>query len=239
MDHERKRVIRSFFIPVIFILVLWLVKAFEVLTNINLGVYGLRPLHWSGLPGIFTFPLLHANYSHLFANTLPLVILGSLLFYFYQEIAWKVVLLTYFISGLWLWFFADSNSLHIGASGVVYGLASFLFTSGILRRDTRLMAITLLVAFLYGGIIWGLFPQFYPKEKISWEGHLTGLLAGVILAIYFRKEGPQKPKYLWEEDEDEEEDQPDYYTSDHTYPDDPADPTKDRRGPTIRYHNES
>ncbi|MBC8316118.1 MAG: rhomboid family intramembrane serine protease [Bacteroidetes bacterium] len=226
MDKERNRLIRSFIFPIIFILAIWLVKVIEVAFDIPFGPYGLRPLHWVGLPGILTMPLIHSGWNHLFANTIPLFILSAFLFYSYREIAWKVLIFIYLLSGLWVWFLGQFESVHIGASGVVYGLAAFLFTSGIIRRDTRLMAITLIVAFLYGGLIWGVFPQFFPQEKISWEGHLMGLLAGTILAIYFRKIGPQRPHFEWEDEENDD----DPYSGYH--PDDPKAP----KPPDVNYH---
>ncbi len=229
MDKERNRLIRSLIFPIIFILAIWLVKVIEVAFDISFSPYGLRPLHWVGLPGILTMPLIHSGWNHLFANTIPLFILSAFLFYSYREIAWKVLIFVYLLSGLWVWFLGQLDSVHIGASGVVYGLAAFLFTSGIIRRDTRLMAITLIVAFLYGGLIWGVFPQFFPQEKISWEGHLTGLLAGTILAIYFRKIGPQRPHFEWEDEEDDD----DPYSGYH--PDDPKAP----KPPNIYYSHKS
>ncbi|MFH1297743.1 MAG: rhomboid family intramembrane serine protease [Bacteroidota bacterium] len=229
MDSERNKLIRSLFFPAIFVVLIWLVKSVEVIFNTSFAVYGLHPMQWKGIPGILTMPLVHSGWNHLFANSVPLFILAAFLFYSYREIAWKVLILIYVVSGLWVWFLGVPGSVHIGASGVVYGLAAFLFTSGIIRRDTKLMAITLLVAFLYGGLIWGIFPQFFPRERISWEGHLMGLLAGTILAIYFRKVGPQRPRYDWEE-EDSDEDDDDPYSGYH--PDDPKAP----KPPDIRYH---
>ncbi|MFH1160460.1 MAG: rhomboid family intramembrane serine protease [bacterium] len=213
MEAEKGKLIRSLFFPVIFIFIIWAVKVVEIILNTSFADYGLHPLQWKGLWGILTFPLIHSGWNHLFANTVPLFILSAFLFYSYREIAWKVLILIYLVSGLWIWVFAGYGSVHIGASGVVYGLAAFLFISGILRRDTSLMAVTLLVVFLYGGLIWGIFPQLFPKERISWEGHLMGLLAGTVLAFYFRKAGPQRAKYDWEEEEDED---PDPYSDDQS-----------------------
>lgn len=197
------RFIRSFFYPFIFLLILWLIKAVELIFSLNLSEYGLYPLQAKGLPGILTAPFLHADLSHLFANSIPLLILGALLFYFYKDIAWPVLILLYLITGIWVWTFARGGSVHIGASGIIYGLASFLFFSGIIRREARLMVITLLVTFLYGGLIWGIFPQFFPVQRISWESHLMGLLAGLVLAFYFRKSGPQRKIYEWEDEDDD------------------------------------
>jgi len=208
LENEKIRFVRSFFYPALLVIILWLVKAVELLFSVSFSEYGLYPLQLKGIPGIFISPFLHADLAHLFANSLPLLLLGALLFYFYKEISWSVLLLLYLATGLWVWTFARGNAVHIGASGVIYGLAAFLFFSGIIRRETRLMVITLLVTFLYGGLIWGIFPQFFPNKPISWESHLMGLLAGLILALYFRKSGPQRKVYEWDE-EDEEDDQTD------------------------------
>jgi len=196
-------------VPCLFVLILWLVKAVDLIFRLDLNQYGLYPLQTKGLPGIITAPFLHADVSHLFANTIPLLILASLLFYFYREIAWWIIILLWIITGAWVWVFARGVEAHIGASGIIYGLASFLFFSGIIRRETGLMVITLLVTFLYGGLIWGIFPHFFPKQNISCESHLMGLLAGLILAIYYRKSGPQRKTYEWENEEDEVNDQVD------------------------------
>jgi membrane associated rhomboid family serine protease len=214
LEAEKIRFIRSFFYPFIFLLILWLIKSIELIFSLNFSEYGLYPLQAKGLPGILTAPFLHADLSHLFANSIPLLILGALLFYFYRDIAWPVLLLLYLITGIWVWTFARGGAAHIGASGIIYGLASFLFFSGIIRRETRLMVITLLVTFLYGGLIWGIFPQFFPVQRISWESHLMGLLAGLVLAIYFRKKGPQRKIYEWDDDEgnDNETNDPDEYS---------------------------
>ena len=201
---EQKRFYQSMIVPLAFILLLWLIKAADVIWDMGMNEYGLYPLKAKVLFGIITSPLLHAGFSHLFANTVPLFVLGSLLFYFYKPLAWQVFFLTWLITGIWVWVFARGNAPHIGASGIIYGLASFLFLSGILRREQKLMIITLLVTFLYGSLLWGFFPQLFPKEHISWESHLMGFISGVILAVYYRKSGPQKRVYVWNEEEEEE-----------------------------------
>jgi membrane associated rhomboid family serine protease len=220
MNEDRRKIALSLIFPAIFVVVIWLVKLVEIIFKVDLGVYGLQPLHAIGLIGIITAPLLHVSFSHLFANSIPLFILSGLLFYFYRVIAWRIFILIWLLTGLWVWFLAREDSIHIGASGIVYGLAAFLFFSGIIRRDAKLMAITLLIAFLYGGMVWGVFPQFFPRERISWESHLMGLLAGLILAIYYRKAGPQRMIFEWEEEDDGPEDE---------NPQNPEDP------PEIRY----
>ncbi|HPS61792.1 MAG TPA: rhomboid family intramembrane serine protease [Bacteroidales bacterium] len=203
LDQERRRIFRSVTYPVILVLILWVIHGADLVFDLNLNEYGLYPLEVKGLPGILTSPFLHADLAHLSANSIPLLVLGSFLFYFYREIAWRTLFLLYLITGAWVWVFARGGTAHIGASGVIYGMASFLFFSGMIRRETGLLVITMLVAFLYGGLIWGLFPQLFPNQPISWESHLMGLLAGVVLAVYYRKDGPQRKKYEWEDEEDD------------------------------------
>jgi len=191
--------------PFAFVLLLWVVKTADVVWDMGLNDYGLYPLKAKGLLGIITAPLLHSGFSHLFANTVPLLVLGTLLFYFYRSLAWNVFFLTWLMTGFWVWVFARGNAAHIGASGIIYGLASFLIFSGIIRRDQRLMIITLLVIFLYGSLIWGVFPQFFPREHISWESHFMGFMSGIILAFWFRKSGPQRKVYEWDDEPGDED----------------------------------
>lgn len=207
MNSEKRKILKSLVPPLLFILLLWLIKLGEHLTHSELTVLGIYPRHLSGLPGIISSPLIHKDFEHLFANSIPLFVLGASLFYFYREIAVKVFLFILLITGMSVWIGAR-EAYHIGASGVVYGLAAFLFASGILRREPRLLAITLLVTFLYGSLVWGIFPDFFPEKNISYEGHFWGLVSGLLLAFYFRKEGPQRKVYDWETEEtpDEEND---------------------------------
>lgn len=198
----RKKMFLSMIIPGIFVTLMWLVKIAEVLFEIDLSGFGINPLALKGLPGIIFSPLIHGDFNHLFNNSLPLFFLATALFYFYSEVALKVFLWTYFLTGLLVWL-AGREAWHIGASGLVYGLASFLFFSGILRRHFRLIALSLLIVFLYGSMVWGLFPGVY--KNVSWESHMLGFFSGVFLSLWYRKEGPQQTIYEWLE-EDEEED---------------------------------
>lgn len=170
----------------------------------NFTKLGVLPRDSSGLLGIITSVFIHGNLSHIVSNTLPILILGMMLFYFYKKIALPVFLWIWIISGLWLWLGGRNNvnypTYHIGASTLVYGLAGFLFFSGLFRRHLRLMVVSALVVFLYGGIVWGVFPI---KEEISWEGHLFGMIAGILVAFNYRKEGPQKRVYQWEDEDDD------------------------------------
>ena len=203
-DEEKIRFYRSLFYPTLFLVLLWLIKGADIVFDLGLNNYGLYPLEVKGLIGILTSPLLHADLAHLSANSIPLFILAAFLFYFYKDIAWMILGLLYLITGIWVWVFARGGAAHIGASGIIYGLASFIFFSGIIRKETGLMVITMLVAFLYGGLIWGIFPQLFPNQPISWESHLMGLLAGLVLAIYFRKQGPQRKSWDWGDEEEDD-----------------------------------
>lgn len=207
---EKSLLIRSAFIPFAFLLGLWLIKLIEVFFGISLVNYGLYPLDVKGLRGILFAPLIHGGWEHLMNNSIPAFVLSWGLFYFYRAIFSRVFLLVYFLHGFWLWFFGR-HAYHIGASGIVYGLGAFLFVSGLIRRNTHLLAISLLVAFLYGSMVWGIFPL---EETVSWEAHLTGTLAGIFLAFFYKDYGPPANFGQWKEqphDEDEPDDEYDYW----------------------------
>jgi len=191
---------------------MWAVFLIEFELDANFAQYGLKPRTLSGLKGIFTIPFIHGSWSHLLNNSFPMLVLGWALFHFYRSIAVKSLIGIALLSGIWLWI-SGRPSFHIGASGVVYGLAFFLFVSGWLRREKRVAALSLLVAFLYGGLWWGVLPV---DPKISWEGHFWGALAGIALAILYRKQGPQKPVYQWELDENEDDTDIDWDTEKET-----------------------
>jgi membrane associated rhomboid family serine protease len=197
----RKKFLLSLIIPGTFVFLMWLVKIIEVLFEIDLSGLGIYPLSIKGVPGIIFSPFIHGDFTHLFNNSLPLLLLSVALFYFYSEIALKVFTWTYFLTGVLVWF-GGRAAWHIGASGLVYGLASFLFFSGIIRRYFRLIALSLLVVFLYGEMVWGLFPGVY--KNVSWESHMLGFFSGIVLAVWYRKEGPQRPVYKWMDEEEEE-----------------------------------
>jgi len=200
MDKELNKFKRSLIIPISFILFLWAIKLFEVISGISFVQLGLFPHKISGLIGIITAPLIHANFNHLISNSIPVLLLSGGLIYFYPKSAFRVMGMVYIIPGIFVWFFARP-AYHIGASGLIYGFVSFLFFSGLIRRDNRSIALALIVTFLYGGIIWGVLPI---DREISWEYHLFGALTGVFCAFIFRKLDPAI-KYEWEEDDYEED----------------------------------
>ncbi len=183
-------------VPLYLVLFIWLVFWYEVKFGYNFNTYGIHPRHWLGLRGVFLSPFIHGDVKHLYHNSAPLFVLMFSLFYFYREIAWRVLLYGALLTGLLTWMIGR-NSYHIGASGIIYMLFSFIFLSGVLRKNYKLVAVSLMVIFLYGSMVWYVLPV---KESISWEGHLSGLLIGIAFAIYYRNEGPQKFKYDWEKD---------------------------------------
>jgi membrane associated rhomboid family serine protease len=163
---------------------------------------GIHPRHIDGLLGILTSPLVHANINHLIDNTIPLFLLTLATFYFYHDVAFTVLLTGWFLTGFWVWIGARPDAWHVGASGIIYCLASFLFFSGMIRKHPPLLAISLLVTFLYGGMVWGILPV---QTDISWESHLYGAMAGLLLAFIYRGQNPHQEEEGEEEEEEEEE----------------------------------
>lgn len=204
-NYLLKQIYSSVFYPFLFVVLMWLVFWFQNSTQFNFLKLGVLPRNPESLTGIITSVFIHADLNHIASNTLPLLVLGMMLFYFYKKIAKPVFLWVWLISGLWLWVGGRNNAnypiYHVGASTLIYGLAGFLFFSGLFRRHIQLMVVSALVVFLYGGIVWGIFPV---KEGISWEGHLFGVIAGILVAFNYRKEGPQRKIYQWEEEIEEE-----------------------------------
>jgi membrane associated rhomboid family serine protease len=215
MSDEKKRFIYSLVFPGFFLLLLWAVKFFETSMELSLAHGGVYPRTWSGLQGILFSPLIHGNWKHLIDNSMPVLLLSVALLYFYRDIAYKIWLLIYFIGGILLWC-VGRQAYHIGASGLIYGLAAFLFLSGLIRRVRSLTAISLLVVFWYGSMVWGLLPFDF---DVSFEAHITGAVSGVILALVYRDQGPEPEKSILDEEEEEEElpegDQPAEDLGDH------------------------
>lgn len=206
MKYDKKHFRESLVYPLLLLIFMWVVKLVEYNWKLNFTNLGVLPLKAQGLIGIITSPFIHENFQHLFSNSVPFFLLTLALFYFYKEISGKIFLLIWFVEGICVWL-SGREAYHIGASGLVYGLASFLFFSGVVRRDSRLAAITLVIAFLYGSMVWGIFPDFFPGKNISYEAHFWGLIAGLVFAIYYRKSGPQPAKYSWEIEPEEKEEE--------------------------------
>ena len=204
-QDEKRHFTSSVIVPVILVMIMWLAKIIEVVFHLDFGFLGIKPLSAEGLPGILLFHFIHGDWEHLFANTVPILVLGTSLYYFYRPLANKIILILIFSTGLLTWCGARSG-VHIGASALVYGLTFFLMLSGFIRRDRKLIIISLIVVFLYGSLVWGLYPKYAIENNISWEGHLSGFVMGIVLAIYFRKEGPQREEYVWDEEDEEDPD---------------------------------
>ncbi|MBM55998.1 MAG: rhomboid family intramembrane serine protease [Euryarchaeota archaeon] len=190
-----------------FLVSIWGVFIIDSAFELGLNSHGNRPREIRGLKGILTYPFLHSGIEHLWNNTASFFTLNALLFYFYRSLAVRVWLIMFVVSGSLLWLFGGTGN-HIGASGIVYGLASFLFVSGVIRNNLLLLRISLVVVFLYGGLVWWMLPI---KEGISWEGHLSGALTGLVLAIVYRNSGPKRPIYKFEISEAAHEDLPEWW----------------------------
>ena len=182
-----------------FVALLWLVPLLG--WGLDLQRFGIRPREWIGLPGILAAPLLHADFDHLLANSLPLVVLGTAVFHLYPRSAFRVLPAVYLGPGIAVWLLARGGN-HLGASGIIYGLVSFVFVAGLIRRDRRAVASSMLVAFMYGTMAWGILPI---KPGVSWETHLAAALIGALLAIALRCwDNPPPVRYSWERDEGDE-----------------------------------
>lgn len=189
---------RSLLPAVLLLLSIWIVFWADTLFLFPFYKLGVIPAEVDGLKGIFLMPLVHSseNFNHIFNNSIPVFLLTTLLFYFYKEIALRVLVFSWIFTGLGVWLFAaNRGAYHIGMSGVIYSLVAFLFTSGTLRKYRPLQALSLFIVFVYGSLIWGILPI---SPRISWEGHFMGFIVGIILGFIYRKQGPQRPKYIYE-----------------------------------------
>lgn len=187
-------------IALAFIAVLWAVDFFNVVLGLDLQRFGVRPRELAGAAGILLAPLLHAGFSHLISNSVPLFVLGTGMLYLYPNSALKVLPAVYLGPGIAVWLFGAASSVHIGASGLVYGLVAYVFAAGLIRRDRRAIAASMLVYFLYGTLVWGVLPI---RPGMSWETHLVAALIGVIMAIALRHyDVPPRKRYDWEDETD-------------------------------------
>jgi membrane associated rhomboid family serine protease len=184
----------------------WLVWLADHLLGLGLGRYGVLPREPSGLVGVVTAPFLHGSFAHLFANTLPALILGGSLLWAYPRAAPWVLVLVLLGSGLGTWIFGRP-AFHLGASGMTHGLMVFLFVGGILRRDRPSVAVAMITFFLYGGMLAGILPG---DPDISFEMHLFGALSGLAAAFLLARRDPPPPRkqYSWEEEDEEGENGP-------------------------------
>jgi len=195
-SKEKKKFLESLKFPFLFLFIIISIEIIGYIFNVNFISLGILPRKAFGLIGVFTAPLIHSNIEHLYSNAIPLFVLGTSIFYFYPNSSKRVALIIYFLTNSLVWVLAR-ESFHIGASGIVYGLFSFLFFSGIFRKDKRAITLSVLTIFIYGGMTYGIFPT---KEGISWESHLFGFITGIFTAYIFRKNDIFK-QYEWEDEE--------------------------------------
>ena len=201
-DTRRFRI--AFIVAFSFALLLWGLHLAEYLSGFDFTQFGVYPRRAVGLVGILCSPFIHASLSHLFANTPPIIVIGTMLLYGYPRASKVFLPVAYLGSGLVVWLIAR-EAYHIGASGLAFGMLFFVFTIGVLRWERRSIAISLLIFFLYGGMISGVIPG---EQRISFESHLSGALIGILLAFLLRHRDPEPPhkQYSWEQEEAESED---------------------------------
>lgn len=184
-------------IPILFVVFIWFIYWIEIKFGLNFNKYGLYPREFSGLKGVLFSPFIHSDTKHLFNNSIPLFVLTLSLFYFYRRVAAKVLIYGALLTGLFTWIIAR-DSYHIGASGVVYLLFSFVFFSGVFKNHYRLIALSLITIFLYGSMVWLILPT---EDRISWEGHLAGFVTGIFFAFLYRKKGIVKEEFKFSKTE--------------------------------------
>lgn len=185
-----------------FIAAIWVIQLSGWGFDLDLQQFGVRPREWSGLPGILFAPLLHNGFEHLIANTIPVLVLLTGMLYLYPNSCVTVLPAVYLVPGFIVWLFGRPG-VHVGASGLIYGLVGYVFVAGVMRRDRRAIAASMLVFFLYGGTVWGVLPI---QPGVSWETHLAAALIGVGLALALKDlDIPPRRRYSWEDEVEEAE----------------------------------
>jgi membrane associated rhomboid family serine protease len=194
-----------------FVALLWLIHLMNWAADVDPAPFGILPRQLVGALGILSAPLVHADFVHLIANTAPLAVVGTAMLFLYPNASLKVLPAIYLGPGVAVWLFGRDSS-HLGASGLVYGLVAYVFVAGLLRRDRRAIAASLVVAFMYGSLAWGVLPT---REPVSWETHLAAGLIGVAAAFVFRRlDVPPRKRYAWGGDANEDGQSPPGPTSD-------------------------
>lgn len=193
-------------LPLVFLMVIWLVYWLDWRDYLQLYKYGVYPRTLKGLRGVAFSPFIHGGLRHLYNNTVAIFALLLMLQYFYKNLVWKVLLWGIVLSGLGTWLIGR-ESYHIGASGLIYVLVSFMFFKGLFSKYYRLVALSLLIVVFYGSMVWYMFPD--AEDGISWEGHLSGFVTGLLLTLLLKtpvyaqkvyKYAWQRPDYNPEED---------------------------------------
>ena len=223
-NFENKKIsVRTFYLPFFICTIIFLTHLLNIDSR---ELFGLRPQKIDSIISIFLVPFAHSDFNHLINNLIPLFFLISVLIHFYESFSYKLLFLMYFFTGFGMWFFCPLNHNIIGASGVLYCLSSFLFFSGIFKKNRQLMAISLIIVFLYGGMFWGIFDMPHNSlNNISWESHRIGFSIGLLFSYIFKSKGPKKIEFKWDDEEfnDDDDIDGDYTTS------------NDRSGEDIEY----
>ncbi len=195
-DNHFKFSTAVFGLPVLFVLLLWIIYWIQIRFDFDFYQYGVYPRDFSGLRGVLFSPFIHENLGHLYNNSIPLFVLLGALQFFYPKQSFLVIVYGILFSGLITWIIGRSN-FHIGASGLIYVLVTFIFFKGIQTKYYRLVALSFAVVLLYGGMIWYVFPDV--DVSISWEGHLAGFITGFALTLLYKTPEYKKPiVYDWQ-----------------------------------------
>ena len=200
MKKNLSYIINIMFVPILFVFMIWIVEGLEYILNVNFSAFGIIPLDFNRIYAILSYPFIHSDLNHLLNNTYPILILGGIISEVYKKISVKVFCYSYIISGLLLWIFGPRDVTIIGASGIVYALGSFVLFSGFIRKQPRLMMLSFLVIFLNFFNLWGLIEV--EQDKISQTAHLCGVIAGLIISVLLKNEGPQPKIYDYEIEEE-------------------------------------
>jgi len=200
---RKNKFIESLRLPTQMIMVLWGIHILQVQFDYHLGFLGINPSKFSGLKGIITAPLVHGDWAHLVNNSIPLFVLSTMIMFFYRKVAIRSFILIYLLTGISVWLLAAPREVyHIGASGVVYGLVTFVLGSGIFRRNGKSIILALVVLFFYSGMFVGVLPN---QEGISWESHLYGAFVGIFAAYFFKEEiEPDEEEKIYSYEKEEE-----------------------------------
>ena len=190
MEAEKNNFWTNTLLVFALISVLWLVQLVQYYGLIDLSSYGNWPHHAEGLKGIIFSPFIHGSFDHLISNTLPIMVLLTVLLNAYPRMALVVLVFVHILSGILVWIFAPDTGVHIGISGIIYGIAFFLVSSGIFRKDRTAVSIAILVVLVYGSMVWG----FIPQPGISWQSHMCGAISGVLIAFMLRHRDLPQPE---------------------------------------------
>jgi len=200
MKKNLSYIINIMFVPILFVLMIWILEGLEYILDANFSTFGIIPLDFNRIYGILSYPFIHSDLNHLLNNTYPILILGGIISEVYKDISNKVFFYSYILSGSLLWIFGIPDTNIIGASGVVYAMGSFILMSGFIKNQPRLIMLSFLVIFLNFFNLWGIIEV--KQDNISQTAHLCGAIAGMIIALVFRKKGPQPKIYNYELEEE-------------------------------------